>query len=90
MCVQPAAVIQKLRASTQDMFLKGTSVDSIDFPTAGADRYTGYGFIDAAKALVSAPKRVLVVHSVAADQQLAMQFLQPTSLRWLKLADSIN
>jgi hypothetical protein len=49
--MQPDALYQKLRASAQDMFI--SSPAGKDQPTAGPDRYTGYGFLNAQSALVS-------------------------------------
>jgi hypothetical protein len=42
----------KLRASAQDMFLPNVLGPANDQPTAGPDRYTGFGFLNAGVALV--------------------------------------
>lgn len=49
--VQPDEVYAKLRAGAQDMFVGNTQ--GSEQPTAGPDRFTGYGFLNAGKALVS-------------------------------------
>jgi hypothetical protein len=36
----------KLRASAQDMFLPNVVGPANDQPTAGPDRYTGFGFLN--------------------------------------------
>lgn len=51
--MQPEALFNKMRASARDMFLPNTVGPANDQPTAGPDRYTGFGFLNGGAALVS-------------------------------------
>lgn len=49
--LQPDDLYTKLRARAEDMFLPNMAVAAHQ-PTAGPDRYTGYGFLNGGAALV--------------------------------------